>query len=90
MLRSKKPLPKLWLAIRFPLFPLNALGFIGSEREPLAIIEKNIVTCVNDEAWVQGARIGMDLTTARLMSGCDIKTRDARGRTSHRFIRTDV
>ena len=77
MLRSKKPLPKLWLAIRLPLFPLNALGFTGSESEPLAIIEKNIVTCVNDEAWVQGARIGMDVTTARLMSGCDIKTRDA-------------
>jgi len=76
MLRSKKPLPKLWLAIRFPLFPLNALGFTGSEIEPLAVVEKNIVSCVSDEAYVQGARVGMDITTARLMSGCETKTRD--------------
>lgn len=74
-LRKNKPQPKVWLAIRLPLLPLNALGFIGNEIEPIAVIEKNKVICVSDEAYAQGARPGMDITTARLMSACETKPR---------------
>lgn len=74
--RKKKPLPKLWLAIRFPCISLNALGFIGNEAEPFAVIEKHKVVCVNDKSFAEGARVGMDRTTAQLMSACECKERD--------------
>lgn len=75
--RKNKPQPKLWLAIRLPLLPLNALGLIGDEAQPVAVIEKHRVVCVSVEAYAQGTRLGMDVTTAQLMSACETKARDS-------------
>ena len=71
-----KPPPKLWLAVRLPLLPLHALGFLGDEAEPCVVIETQKVVCVNDNAYGEGARIGMDMTTATLMSGAECLSRD--------------
>lgn len=73
--RKNKPQPKLWLAIRLPLIPLNALGLCGNEIESVVVVEKSKVICVNDEAYTQGARLGMDMTTAQLVSACVTKSR---------------
>jgi protein ImuB len=73
-----KPPPKLWLAVRLPLLPLHALGFLGDEAEPCVVIETQKVICVNDNAYTEGARIGMDMTTATLMSGAECLLRDVK------------
>lgn len=68
--------PRLWLAIRFDDLPLAALDMAGAAARPVVVIEQKRVVFANALAVAAGAQRGMDITTARLLSGCEVVTRD--------------
>lgn len=67
---------RLWIALRFPELPLNALGFIGDISQAVATIEKQKVVCASTPAQQAGVNVGMDVTTATLLCRCEIQIRD--------------
>ncbi|MES2673780.1 MAG: DNA polymerase Y family protein [Pseudomonadota bacterium] len=67
---------RLWLAIRFSDLPLTALKIAGSVEKPIVVIEKKRVVFANALAEEGGAQLGMDITTAQLLSDCEVVARD--------------
>ncbi|HCS65129.1 MAG TPA: hypothetical protein DIW64_14255 [Cellvibrio sp.] len=67
---------RLWLAIRFSDLPLTALKLDDSVEKPIVVIQKKRVIFANALAEEAGARVGMDITTAQLLSGCEVVERD--------------
>lgn len=67
---------RLWLAVRFSDLPLTALKPDDSAEKPIVVIEKKRVVFANTLAEEAGAQVGMDITTAQLLSGCEVVERD--------------
>lgn len=67
---------RLWLAIRLPDLPLTALSAEEFADRPVVVAQKKRVIFANSAAAAAGARAGMDLTTAQLLSGCEVVERD--------------
>lgn len=61
---------RLWLALRVRELPLTALDIEPPAAEPAAVAEGQKVIFANSAARDSGVEIGMDLTTAQLLSGC--------------------
>lgn len=72
---SVKP-SRLWLAIRLSDLPLDALSLNDSVSSPIVVIEKKAVVFANSQAAHAGACVGMDSTTAQLLSDCITAERD--------------
>lgn len=70
------PDSRLWLAIRFSDLPLTALKLEGSTEKPIVVIEKKRVIFANAVAEANGAQVDMDITTAQLLSDCEVVERD--------------
>lgn len=67
---------RLWLAVRLPDLPLRALRPVQPEQVPIVVSQKNKVVFANRSACEAGVQLGMDITTAYLLSGCDVLPRD--------------
>lgn len=67
---------RLWLAIRLPDLSITALQTEGWADRPVVVAQKKRVIFTNSAAAAAGARAGMDLTTAQLLSGCEVLERD--------------
>lgn len=67
---------RLWLAIRFYDLPLTALKLDDSVERPIVVIQKKRVIFANALAEEAGAQVDMDITTAQLLSGCEVVERD--------------
>lgn len=67
---------QLWLAIRFFDLPLTALKIDDSVEKPIVVAEKKRVIFANVLADESGATLDMDITTAQLLSGCEVVERD--------------
>lgn len=67
---------RLWLAVRLPNLPLRALRLTQTEQVPIVVSQKNKVVFANKAASDLGVQLGMDITTAYLLSGCDVLPRD--------------
>lgn len=67
---------RLWLAIRFFDLPLTALKLDDSVEKPIVVIQKKRVIFANALAEEAGAQVDMDITTAQLLSGCEVVERD--------------
>ncbi len=67
---------RLWLALRFRDLPLSALDATPAPDEPTVVAERQQVVFCNQAAGAAGVVRGMDLTTARLLSGCRTLSRD--------------
>ena len=65
---------RLWLALRPLNLPLQVLS--PAEKQAVCILEKQRVVCANDAALNSGVTLGMDVTTARLLSDCRTLTRE--------------
>ena len=72
--RSEVRSTRLWLALRLPDLPANALADeLASaliDEQALAIVEKRRVVWASPAASAQGVMQGMDASTAQLMTGC--------------------
>lgn len=66
---------RVWLALRLLDLPLKALP-LQDYNKPLVVSETKRVIYANPLAEAAGARVGMDTTTAQLISGSEIVTRD--------------
>lgn len=67
---------RLWIALRLNNLPLEALHIEDDAEAPHAVIEKNAVIYANKAAQSAGVNIGMDATTAQLLSDCKIHPRN--------------
>ncbi|WP_323816570.1 DNA polymerase Y family protein [Cellvibrio sp. NN19] len=67
---------RLWLAIRCSDLPLSALEVNDPTTNPVVVIESKQVIFANPVAEAKGARIGMDITSAQLLTGCVAVARD--------------
>ncbi len=67
---------RLWLAIRFSDLPLDALKLEDLLTKPIVVIEKKKVVCANAIAEAAGACVGMDGTTAQLLTDSTAIERD--------------
>lgn len=65
-----------WLAIRCTDLPLSALNAPDAFTKPTVVIEKKSVVFANTLAEEGGACVGMDITTAQLLTGCNVIERD--------------
>lgn len=66
----------LWLALRFPWLPLEALGFHASDSEAMVIGKQQKVFCANAQALAKGVHCGMDCSSAQILSGAKIHEHD--------------
>ncbi|RYE56010.1 MAG: hypothetical protein EOP48_08975, partial [Sphingobacteriales bacterium] len=73
--RYYRPGSRLWLALRFNDLPMEVLVLDDSSK-PVVVIEQQRVIYVSESAYASGVRCGMDVTTARLLSDCEIHERD--------------
>jgi protein ImuB len=70
---------RLWLALRFPDLPLFALNPDLPQAlspPPVVVAEKHRVVYATEAATAGGVTVGMDITTAQLLSNCQILARD--------------
>ena len=67
---------RLWLALRLPDLPAHALGLAIDAPEPEVITAKRQLVWMNAAATNAGIQMGMDATTAQLLSGCTLHERD--------------
>lgn len=65
----------LWLALRLPDLPLQSFPAYP-EEQAVCVLEKQHVIAANAAAFNAGVRIGMDATTAHLLSDCLTYPRD--------------
>lgn len=73
----QKPGESLWLALRLPSLPAMALNVVDiNVPSPLAVAEKQRVIYANKTARAAGVVRGMDITTATLLSNCEMLNRD--------------
>jgi len=73
---SKKRYPKYWLALRFPLLPMEVFADTRDCPEPIIVVHKQIVVCANPQAQAQGIHPGMPAATASLLADCRVLERD--------------
>lgn len=66
---------RLWLAIRLPDLSLTAISS-DETTTPVVIADKKRVVFANQLALLAGVRLDMDITTAQLLSGCEIIERN--------------
>ena len=66
---------RLWLAIRLPDLPLTAIKS-DAIATPVVIADRKRVVFANQPAQHAGVQLDMDITTAQLLSGCEILERD--------------
>ena len=66
---------RLWLAIRLPDLSLTAIKS-DAIATPVVIADRKRVVCANQPAQHAGVQLDMDITTAQLLSGCEILERD--------------
>lgn len=66
---------RLWLTLRLPDLPLVSFP-IHPDEQAVCVLEKQRVIYANTAALAAGADIGMDVTTARLLSDCMTYQRD--------------
>lgn len=66
---------RLWLALRLPDLPLVSFP-VHPEEQAICVLEKQRVIYANTAALGAGVDIGMDATTARLLSDCITYPRD--------------
>lgn len=66
---------RLWLALRLPDLPLVSFP-VHPKEQAVCVLEKQRVTYANRAAFEAGVDIGMDATTARLLSDCITYQRD--------------
>ena len=69
------PVSRLWLAIRCADLPLSAFKLDDPAAQPIVVIESKRVIFANPMAEAAGACIGMDITSAQLLTGCIALTR---------------
>ena len=67
---------RLWLALRFSALPLNALGFTSEVLQSIIVTEHQRVICSSVSARDAGVVEGMDMTTATLLTVCDVHHRE--------------
>lgn len=67
---------RLWLALRLQKLTLEALNIDDDEQKPLVVTDKQRVIYLNNAAQKAGVMVGMDVTTAQLLSNCESYTRD--------------
>lgn len=67
---------RLWLAIRLPDLALTALKLADATDRPIVVSQNKRVIFTNALATTAGVRSGMDITTAQLLSGCEVAERD--------------
>lgn len=67
---------RLWLAIRLSDISLTALNLDETVNKAIVVIEKKRVIFANVLAEESGAEVGMDITTAQLLSGCTVVERN--------------
>lgn len=65
-----------WLAIRCTDLPLSALKLADAVDKPAVVIDKKSVVFANALAEEGGACVGMDITTAQLLTSCITVERD--------------
>lgn len=70
------PGSRLWLALRFIDLPLAALKLDDAHTKAIVVTEKKGVVYANPLAQEAGASVGMDATTAQVVSGCEVVARD--------------
>lgn len=71
-----RPGSRLWLALRFNALPLQALNLDHNAERATVVIEKQRVIYLNVAAQNSGVRCGFDVTTAQLVSECDVLERN--------------
>lgn len=71
-----EPFARLWLALRISNLPLTALTHEADQDTPVVVIQKKRVVFANAPAQEAGATVGMDITTAQLLSGCEVVERN--------------
>lgn len=69
---------RLWLAVRLIDLPLMALGVDVKAPQAIAITEKQRVVYANAAAQTAGVVSGMDITTAQLLSNCELHPRNSK------------
>jgi len=74
--RYYRPGSRLWLALRFNDFPLDVLNINAPAEKAMVVTEKQRVIYVNECAQKSGVGYGMDITTAQLLSNCDMHVRE--------------
>lgn len=67
---------RLWLAIRFSDLPLTALKLDDSTEKPIVVTQKKQVIFANASAEKAGAQVDMDVTTAQVLSSCEVVERN--------------
>ncbi len=67
---------RLWLAIRLPYLPLEAVACQFANEKPSVVTEKQRVICANHSALQAGVSVGMPQATAQALSNCDTHERD--------------
>lgn len=67
---------RLWLAIRFFDLSLTAQKIDGVGETPAVVTEKKRVVYIDPLADEAGAELGMNVTTAQLLCGCDVIERN--------------
>lgn len=66
---------RLWLALRLYKLPLEALDIQQSELQTIGVTDMQCIIYANEPAIAAGVHFGMDATTARLLSQCEIYAR---------------
>lgn len=67
---------RLWLAIRLPYLPLEALVCQFANEKEVVITEKQRVICASHGALQAGVALGMPQATAQALSNCKTHERD--------------
>lgn len=65
---------RLWLAVRFPTLPITAVTDLKDTGQ--AVAAQSRIICANGAARAGGIVAGLDVTTARLLGGCDLLERN--------------
>ena len=68
--------PRRWLAIRCTDLPLSALKLADASNKPAVVSDKKSVVFANVLAEEGGVGVGMDITTAQLLTTCITVERD--------------
>lgn len=71
-----RPGSRLWLALRFNALPLQSITQNKSTAVASVVTEQKRVIYLNHAAQLAGVRYGFDVTTAQLVSDCDVHIRD--------------
>lgn len=71
----------LWLALRFHKLPLEALAIENTQDKAIVVTDMQRVIYINEQARVAGVKCTMDVTTAQLLSNCEVYERNRKQET---------